>query len=106
MQHLNAAGLKQRLEAGESFRLIDVREADEWAYCRLPRAEWVPLSCFAAEAPQKLGRADDIVLYCHHGVRSMHAGQFLEQLGYTVVTNLDGGIHGWSKEIDPTVPVY
>lgn len=106
MNSIDVHELKRRLDAGESFRLIDVREEDEWALCRLPHAELLPLSRFAQEAPQKLRPEEPIVLYCHHGVRSLHAGQFLEQLGFTCLTNLSGGIHAWSKHVDASVPVY
>jgi rhodanese-related sulfurtransferase len=106
MDSIDVHELKRRLDAGESFRLIDVREAEEWAFCRLPRAEWMPLSSFAQDAPARLQPGAPVILYCHHGVRSLHAGQFLEQLGFTRITNLSGGIHAWSRQVDPSVPVY
>jgi len=106
MDSIDVHELKRRLDAGESFRLVDVREEDEWAFCRLPRAEWLPLSRFAAEASQTLRAEEPIILYCHHGVRSLHAGQFLEQLGFTRITNLSGGVHAWSKQVDASVPTY
>jgi rhodanese-related sulfurtransferase len=106
MQSIDVHELKRRMDAGESFRLIDVREADEWAFCRLPRAEWLPLSTFAQDALERLRPEESIVLYCHHGIRSLHAGQFLEQHGFRAITNLTGGIHAWSKHIDSSVPVY
>jgi len=49
---------------------------------------------------------DEIVVYCHHGVRSAHAIGFLRGLGFTKLTNLSGGIDRWSVEVDPRTPRY
>lgn len=103
---IDAHELRRRMEAGEPLRLVDVREQDEWNFCRLPGAEWVPLSVFAREAPVRLGMDEPLVIYCHHGIRSLHAAKFLEQMGYRKLTNLSGGIDAWSRLIDPSVPVY
>ena len=65
--------LKARLDRGETFRLIDVREADEWAVARLPRAELIPLSQFQQRAAGELSPDETIILYCHHGMRSGRA---------------------------------
>jgi len=65
----------------------------------------MPLSAFAASAPT-LDRSRDIVLYCHHGMRSQMAADHLLSLGFTRVWNLDGGIDRWSLDVDPTVPRY
>jgi rhodanese-related sulfurtransferase len=107
MEQIDVHELKRRLDAEETFRLVDVRETEEWELCRLPRAELIPLSVFAQRAPELLPRDGvPIILYCHHGVRSLHAAQFLQQHGYTRLINLIGGIHAWSKGIDPRVPTY
>jgi len=98
--------LKTRLEKGKDFRLIDVREPDEWAVARLPEAELIPLSQFQQLAPEKLSPDEKIVLYCHHGVRSARAQGFLKAQGYHDVLNLTGGIDAWSIGVDPTVPRY
>lgn len=106
MRAIDVRELKAWMDEGRPFQLVDVREADEWAFCRLPGAELVPLSVFAAEGPRKIPRGGCVVLYCHHGVRSLHAASYLEQQGYADVVNLTGGIHAWSKGIDPAVPTY
>ena len=98
--------LKARLEKGDDIRLIDVREPDEWAVARLPQAELIPLSQFQQVAPEKLSPEDEIVLYCHHGMRSARAQEFLKSHGYSNVLNLSGGIDGWSIQVDPKVPRY
>src|SRR5271154_855321 len=90
--------LKARLDRGEKFRLIDVREADEWAVAKLPGAELIPLSQFQQRGPEELSPGEDIVLYCHHGVRSGRAQAFLQAQGYANVKNLTGGIDAWATQ--------
>ncbi len=94
--------------ASPAVRLVDCREEDEFALCRIEGAELVPLSRFAAEAPPKLLREDagPIVVYCHHGMRSMHATLFLRERGKADVWSLAGGIDLWSQRVDPGVPRY
>lgn len=95
------------LDAGAKFRLVDCREADEWAFCHLEKAELIPLSVFSGQAPQTLAdRGEPIVVYCHAGVRSARAVHYLAQLGYTDVRSMAGGIDAWSLEIDSSVPRY
>ncbi len=99
----------QRLLAadGADLRLIDVRDPEEYAHCKLPGAELISLSVLPAEAAAKLpDKAADIILYCHHGMRSARAAEFLRQLGYTNARSMAGGIERWSTEIDSTVPRY
>jgi rhodanese-related sulfurtransferase len=98
--------LKARLEKAKDFRLIDVREPDEWAVARLPEAELIPLSQFQQLASEKLSPDETIVLYCHHGVRSARAQDYLKSQGYANVINLTGGIDVWSVQVDPSVPRY
>lgn len=91
-----------------SVRLVDCREEDEFALCRIEGAKLVPLSRFAAEAPAKLLHEDagPLVVYCHHGMRSMHATLFLRERGKADVWSLAGGIDLWSQRIDPGVARY
>jgi rhodanese-related sulfurtransferase len=87
--------------------LIDVREQDEWDICHLPRATLVPLSALAEKAPRVLAdKAQPRIIYCHHGMRSLRATQWLRQQGWTQVWSLTGGIDAWSDQIDPAVPRY
>ncbi len=89
------------------FRLIDVREEDEFAICKLDWAELIPLSTLAAQAPVRLFDKDrPIVVYCHHGMRSGHAVEMLKQMGYENVYNLTGGIDSWADLIDPSMKRY
>lgn len=89
------------------FRLIDVREEDEFHICKLEWAELIPLSRFMEEAPARLVDKDKpIVVYCHHGMRSARAAAALRRMGYEEVYNLTGGIEAWAVRIDPTMRRY
>jgi len=98
--------LKARLDKGKDFRLIDVREADEWALVHLPEAELIPLSQFQQQATQALAPDETIVLYCHHGMRSARAQAFLKAQGYEKVINLTGGIDAWAVQVDTGMKRY
>jgi len=90
------------------LRLIDCREPEEYGYCHIEGAELVPLSNFGAEARQ-CGLLDEtlpVIVYCHHGMRSLRATHFLRQKGIEKVWSLAGGIEQWSCEINPEVPRY
>jgi rhodanese-related sulfurtransferase len=95
-------------QAAQTPRLIDCREADEWDICRIEGATLVPLSHFAERAPQVLGSdtARHIVVYCHHGVRSMRATQWLRQQGYENTQSLRGGIDLWADCVDESMRKY
>jgi rhodanese-related sulfurtransferase len=97
--------LKARFDRGDKFRLIDVREADEWAIARLPTAELMPLGQFQQHAEQ-LDAEEDIVVYCHHGMRSGRVQDFLKAKGFTNVKNLTGGIDAWATQVDPATKRY
>jgi rhodanese-related sulfurtransferase len=53
-----------------------------------------------------LKRDEDIVMVCHHGARSFQAGMFLEQMGFSSITNLQGGVAAWARDVDPAMPTY
>ncbi len=94
-------------EKGADLRLVDVRDPDEYEYCRLPGAELMPLPTIAADAATKLpDKGAEIVVYCHHGMRSMQATERLRELGYTNARSMAGGIDKWSLEIDSSVRRY
>jgi sulfur-carrier protein adenylyltransferase/sulfurtransferase len=93
------------LERGIPISLLDVREPYEWAVARLPDARLVPLNSLP-NAVHSLDRAADIVVYCHHGMRSAAAMDWLRDQGFTRVRNLVGGIDRWSIEVDPSVRRY
>jgi adenylyltransferase/sulfurtransferase len=89
------------------FRLIDVREEDEFQICRLEWAELIPLSRLPEQAPRRLVDKDrTIVVYCHHGMRSQHACDWLRRAGYQNVLNLTGGIDAWADRVEPGMRRY
>lgn len=97
--------LKAALADGVRPRLIDVRELWEHELCRLDGAELIPLGELPARFQELLDR-DDVVLYCHHGIRSLDAAAWLRQQGVESARSLAGGIDRWAREIDPGIPRY
>jgi rhodanese-related sulfurtransferase len=97
--------LRDRLRRGDLLRVIDVRESIEYQIAHIEGAELIPLS----ELPSRLGSLDrdqEIVVVCHHGIRSHHACDYLRKSGFSRVRNLTGGIDRWSEEVDATLPRY
>jgi sulfur-carrier protein adenylyltransferase/sulfurtransferase len=97
--------LKAKIDRGDDFVLIDVREPEEYAIARIPGSRLIPLRT-VPERINELSSADDIVVHCRSGVRSGQAVEFMKQAGYRRVKNLVGGILRWSEDVDPTVPKY
>jgi len=88
-------------------RLVDVREQEEFAICKVEGAELLPLSAFVQDFAARLpDKSQKILLYCHHGMRSLRAAEYLSSHGYTGAKSISGGIDSWSLEIDPSVPRY
>jgi rhodanese-related sulfurtransferase len=92
---------------GDSPRIIDCREQDEWNTCHLSTAELVPLSQFGELAPQRFfDLQQHLIIYCHHGMRSQRAALWLRQHGFTRVQSMRGGIDAWADLIEPEMPRY
>jgi rhodanese-related sulfurtransferase len=98
--------LKGMLDAGAPVMLLDVRQPEEHAYCNLPGSVLIPLG-------ELMGRVHEldpgealVVVYCHHGVRSLSGAAILNQAGYPNVASLAGGIDRWSLTVDPAVARY
>jgi sulfur-carrier protein adenylyltransferase/sulfurtransferase len=97
--------VKQKLDRGDDFLLIDVREPHEYQIARIPGARLIPLG----ELPKHLNELDpkaDIVAHCKSGGRSQKAVDLMKQNGFQNVRNMVGGITAWSDKVDPTVPKY
>jgi rhodanese-related sulfurtransferase len=105
MQEINVKQLAEQIQAGTAPLLIDVREANEYAYARLPGAVLKPLGGIYRWA-QELDKEQAYVVYCHTGGRSWQATYMLEQMGFKKVSNLSGGIDAWSMFVDARVPSY
>lgn len=97
--------LSRRLASTQPPFLLDVREPFEHAISALPGATLVPLATLPANA-ETLPRDREIVVYCHHGVRSARAVHYLRALGVERALSLAGGIDRWSLEVDPGVIRY
>ncbi len=92
---------------GESFRIIDCREDSEWQICRLPNAVLVPLSRFGELAQQAFADTQErLIIYCHHGMRSLRAAQWLRECGFVRAQSMRGGIDAWADLVDPETPRY
>ena len=102
---ITPAKFAERLERGEQVRLIDVREPEEFELARVEGAELLPLSRFQ-EWAGTLNPEDEIVVMCHHGIRSAQVCAYLAQQGFARMVNLAGGIDRWSSEVDGSVPRY
>jgi molybdopterin/thiamine biosynthesis adenylyltransferase/rhodanese-related sulfurtransferase/molybdopterin converting factor small subunit len=102
---IDVVELKQKMDRGDKFVLIDVREPHEYKICNLPGAQLIPLG----EFPQHVGEFDkdaDIVIHCRSGMRSAKACNVLRQAGFQHVRNVVGGILAWSDKVDPSMPKY
>ncbi len=97
--------LATRLARGDDILLLDVREPGEWGVARIDGARLIPLGTLPDAAPT-LDSAREIVIHCHHGIRSAAAVKLLRARGFERVTNLAGGIARWSLDVDPAVPQY
>ena len=95
----------ERTARGERVRLIDVREPEEFELSRVEGAELLPMSRFQ-EWQGTLDAEEEIVVMCHHGVRSAMICAYLAGQGFAKMVNLAGGIERWSLEVDRNVPRY
>lgn len=107
MQHVTAFQLAEWLDDASRPRplLLDVRENWEFETCRIEGSTLIPMNAIPARI-EELEEDAEIVCICHHGARSMAVAAFLERNGFGKVTNLTGGIHAWSVQVDLTMPKY
>jgi rhodanese-related sulfurtransferase len=98
--------LKARRDAGAKLRLIDVREPSEYNVAQIEDSELKPLGQIQQWSQELKDKDEEIVIHCHHGMRSERACQYLSAQGFNNVKNLIGGIDDWSLKIDPLVPRY
>ena len=92
-------------DARESPLVLDVRERWEFDHCSIDESLSVPLGELAAALP-RLPRDRDIVVVCHHGVRSQHAAMWLARAGFARIHNLAGGVEAWASDVDPRMKRY
>jgi rhodanese-related sulfurtransferase len=96
--------MKQKMDEGDTFTLLDVREVHEVAFSKINPHKNIPMSIIPIHH-EELDKKTPIIVMCHSGARSAQVCLYLESLGYDV-TNLEGGIDAWSRLVDPTVPRY
>ncbi len=102
---LTAEELKKKIDRGDDFILLDVRDASEVAICSLPGAVNIPLG----QLPGSFGRlkeAPEVVVYCKYGGASARAARFLKGSGLPYVRNLTGGIDAWAQRVDKKMRRY
>jgi rhodanese-related sulfurtransferase len=102
---ITPTNVKARLDRGDELVLIDVREPWEHRLCRIEGAKLIPLGTLAASL-QTLPDVDEVICYCHHGMRSLDAAAWLRVQGIEKAKSLAGGIERWSIDVDPKVPRY
>ena len=106
MQEITTTELKQRLDAGDSIQLIDVRQPDEYAFAKIEGARLIPLGEIVRRIDE-LDETKETVIHCKMGGRSARAIEALTRAGFKgKMSNLKGGITAWSNEVDSKVPKY
>lgn len=110
---MTAEELKARFDQGETLVLLDVREPIERTFCAIPAPSTVqdlhmPMRTLPErlEEIQAIQGGSPLVVYCHHGVRSLQVAGWLAQQGLAGLVNLEGGIDAWSTAVDPSLPRY
>ncbi len=97
--------LRRRQQSGDKFLLIDVREPWEYEVCRIEGGKLIPMRTIPANL-QSLDGDEDVICYCHHGMRSLDVAAWLRAQGVEGAQSLAGGIDRWSLEVDSSVPRY
>jgi rhodanese-related sulfurtransferase len=99
--------LAQRLQEADPPQLLDVREPEEHQFAALPNSTLISLGQIHERAGElEAWKEKEIVVYCHHGVRSLHAIALLRSLGFQQLRNLAGGIDAWAGAVDSSMPRY
>jgi adenylyltransferase/sulfurtransferase len=105
MSEISPRDLKARLDRNEAPVLLDVRQDWETRLCRLPNAVHIPIEELELRV-EELSAQDEIVVYCHQGVRSAAVAEYLRSLGFANVRNLTGGLDSWARTVDPSMRRY
>lgn len=102
------ADVRQRIAAGEPVFLIDVRQPEEHQIARIESAELIPMNSVPQALQSLEQKADEgtLIVFCHHGIRSLNVVNWLRGQGIAECQSMSGGIDRWSTEIDPSVPRY
>ncbi|AHH94381.1 adenylyltransferase/sulfurtransferase MoeZ [Kutzneria viridogrisea] len=99
--------LKQKIDAGENFVLVDVREPHEYEIVKIPGSVLIPKDkILSGEALSELPQDRPVVLHCKSGARSAEALAALHQAGFRDAVHVGGGVLAWAREVDPSLPTY
>ncbi|RZS44223.1 adenylyltransferase/sulfurtransferase [Herbihabitans rhizosphaerae] len=99
--------LKAKIDSGEDFQLIDVREPHEYEIVKIPGSVLIPKDrILSGEALSELPQDKPIVLHCKSGGRSAEALAALHKAGFSDAVHVGGGVLGWARDIDPSLPTY
>jgi len=106
MREFSALQLQAHLESCETQPLLlDVRQPWEQDVCQIENSVFIPMP----QVPSKIDSLDrqrEIVVICHHGIRSRSVGNYLEQAGFSSIINLSGGVDQWAKTVDQQMATY
>jgi rhodanese-related sulfurtransferase len=105
MQRIDVSELKRRLDTGSTCTLLDVREPWEYKICQISGSINIPMS----QILNRLGELEkdaETVVICHHGTRSYQVASYLENIGFSNMLNLEGGVNAWAEQIDDAMPKY
>jgi rhodanese-related sulfurtransferase len=90
--------IKVRLDQGDEFHLVDVREESEFVAGRIPGAIHIGKGVIERDIEKMIPETDtEIILYCGGGYRSALAADAIQKMGYTIVISMDGGMRGWKE---------
>ena len=103
---ITPAEVSELLKRGTPLRLIDVREPAEHAICQIEGASLIPMQYIPQHLNELDAEATRIVVFCHHGVRSLSVTDWLRRQGVENCQSMAGGIDLWSVRVDPAVPRY
>lgn len=98
---------QRALEQSPAPLLIDCREPSEYDLCRIDGAVLIPMGEIPARIDELTPQPNQsLIVYCHHGVRSLHVTRWLRANGLAQAQSMSGGIDAWSTDVDPQVPRY
>lgn len=105
MKQITPEELKLYMDAGNSPALLDVRETWEYEICHIDNSTNISMSLIPSRIAE-LKPDQEIVVICHHGIRSLQVANYLEAQEYTNISNLAGGIDAWARTVEPVMTQY